>query len=153
MTRLQYIKMCGNFAKHSLPRLSQNIKDLRGLLNAAGHDVSIQDAYLACEQFYLRFFDDIFEFHYNQVAKFLNDIRWKIFEYLRSEYQGALCQKERPDRSYRYRIPEPIVNPFAQAIYWDLMNRVRGEALHAAIRGLRGAPGTPLVRMCWRTLI
>ena len=125
--RLRYIKMCGNIAKHSLARLSRIISDLRGLLKVAGHDVSIQKAHLATAQFFGWFFDDIFIFHSNQIAEFLNDIRWLVFEYLRPEFERSWHRKGRFHWDYGYHVPESVTDPVAQAMYWDLMNRVRGK--------------------------
>ena len=58
--RLRYIKLCGNIAKHNLSRLDQTISDLRRLLEEAGHNVSVQEAYLATENFFDWFFHDTF---------------------------------------------------------------------------------------------
>ena len=125
--RYRYIKMCGNIAKHSLARLSRVIDDLRKLLKAAGYDVSIQTAHLAIDQFYERFFEDIFIFHSNQIVEFLNDVRWTIFEYLQLEYGRSWHAKGRFYGDYGFHIPEEVSDPFAQAMYWELMNRVRGR--------------------------
>ena len=125
--RYRYIKMCGNIAKHSLARLSRVIDDLRKLLKAAGYDVSIQTAHLAIDQFYERFFEDIFMFHSNQIVEFLNDVRWSIFEYLQPEYGRSWHAKGRFYGDYGFHIPEEVSDPFAQAMYWELMNRVRGR--------------------------
>lgn len=125
LERYSYIKMCGNIAKHSLARLSRVISDLRGLLAVAGHELSIQEAHLATEQFYSWFFDDVFMFHSNQIIEFLNEIRWHIFEYLLPEFRRSWYSRGRFEGDYAYHVPESIAAPFAQAMYWDLMNRVR----------------------------
>ena len=125
--RIRCIRVCGNIAKHSLARLSRTISDLRGLLKAAGHDVPIQEAYLAAEQFFEWFFDDVFIFHSNQIVEFLNDIRWRVFEYLRPEYERSWHSRGRFHGDYGYHVPESIADPVAQAMYWDVMNRVRGK--------------------------
>lgn len=123
--RYKYIKMCGNIAKHSLARLNRLISDLRKLLEQAGHEVSIREAHLATEPFFAWFFDDVFMFHSNRIVELLNDIRWRLFEYLQSEYQQSWYQKSRFQGDYGYHIPQSVNDPLAQAMYWDLMNRVR----------------------------
>ena len=127
ISRYRYIKMCGNIAKHSLARLNRNVKDLRKLLKSAGHDVSIQDAYLAMDDFFVWYFDDVFKFHANHITEFLNDIRWEIYQYLLPEYKRSWHTKNEFYGDYGYRVPASIAEPFAQAMYWDLMNRVRGR--------------------------
>ena len=123
--RYKYIKMCGNIAKHSLTRLSLLICDLRKLLAKAGHEVSIQEAHLATNAFFVWFFDDVFMFHSNRIVELLNDIRWHLFEYLQPEYQRSWHPKGRFHGDYGYHVPHTVIDPFAQTMYWDLMNRVR----------------------------
>ena len=125
--RYAYIKMCGNIAKHNRARLSRIIGNLRELLAAAGHDVSIREMSLAIEEFFDWFFNDVFIFHSNQIVEFLNDIRWHLFEYLRPEYERSWYSRGRFQGDYGYHVPESISEPFAKAEYWDLMNRVRRE--------------------------
>lgn len=125
INRFRYIKMCGNIAKHNLDRLTRNIEDFQSLLKAAGHEVSIQNAYLATGDYFTWFFDDVFLFHSNYIVEFLNDIRWDVFEYLHPAYERSWYPRTRFRGDYGYNLPESIVNPFAQAMYWDLMNRVR----------------------------
>ena len=128
--RFRYIKMCGDIAKHNLARLSTNVRHLRKLLKAAGHVVCEQDAYLAIDNFYEWFARDIFIYHSSQIAEFLNNIRWAIFEYLQPEYRRSwhLTDKATPDlQIYGYHIPDEITETVARAMYWDVMNRVRAR--------------------------
>ena len=120
----------GNIAKHNLARLSTNVLHLRKLLETAGHTVSEQDAYLAVENFFEWFFNDIFIYHSSQIAEFLNNIRWAIFEYLQPEYRRSwhLTDKATPDlQRYGYHFPSEINEPVARAMYWNVMNRVRAK--------------------------
>ena len=123
--RYRYLKMCGNNAKHSLPRLSRVVSELHGLLTVAGHKVSIQDANLATKPFFDWFFEDMFIFHSNQIVEFLNDVRWLMFEYLQPEYLRSWYPGGRFTGDYGYHIPDSVTDPFARAMYWDIMNRVR----------------------------
>jgi len=126
--RHRYIKMCGDIAKHNIARLASNVVHLRKLLEASGHAVSEQEAYLAVESFFTWFHDDIFIYHSSQIAEFLNNIRWSIFDYLQPEYLRSwhLTAKATPDfQIYGYYIPLEITEPIAHAMYWDMMNRVR----------------------------
>lgn len=128
--RFRYIKICGDIAKHNLARLSTNVRHLRKLLKTAGHAVSEQDAYLAIDNFFEWFAEDIFIYHSSQIAEFLNNIRWAIFEYLQPEYRRSwyLTDNATPDLAiYGYHIPDEITETVARAMYWDVMNRVRAK--------------------------
>ena len=128
ITRYRYLRMCGDIAKHHLGRLSVNAHHIRKLLEQAGTDIGEQEAYLAIEDFFQWFFDSIFLYHSSQIAEFLNNIRWAIFRYLEPEYRRShhLTQDATPDfHAYGYHVPEPIAEPIARAMYWDVMNRVR----------------------------
>jgi hypothetical protein len=128
--RFRYIKMCADITKHSLARLATNVGHLRRLLEAAGHAVSEQEAYLAVENFFEWFHDDIFIYHSSQIGEFLNNIRWAIYDYLQPEFQrswhpivGATPQFP----IYSYRVPTEIMEPVAHSMYWDAMNRSRSK--------------------------
>lgn len=128
--RYHYIKLCGDIAKHNLARLSTNVGHIRALLEASGHPVSEQLGYLAVESFFEWFHDNIFVYHSSQIAEFLNNIRWAIFEYLKPEFARAWRELEPPDSEfpqYTYDIPKACTEPIARAMYWDLMNRVRAK--------------------------
>lgn len=128
VARYRYIKMCGDIAKHNLARLATNVGHLQTLLKTAGHVVSEQEAYLTVADFFEWFHCDIFLYHSSQVAEFLNNIRWAIFEYLKSEFSRSwhLTGRFISDiPAYSYRIPAEISEPVAHAMYWELMNRVR----------------------------
>jgi hypothetical protein len=128
--RYRYIKICGDIAKHNLARLATNVRHIRALLVASGHAVSEQEAYLAVENFFEWFHDDIFIYHSSQIAEFLNNIRWAIYDYLRPEFARSwhLTERATPDFPiYAYRYPDGCTEPVARAMYWDVMNRVRAK--------------------------
>ncbi len=130
VARYRYIKMCGDIAKHNLARLATNVGHLRKLLEAAGHAVSEQEAYLAVENFFEWFHDDIFIYHSSQIAELLNNIRWAIFDYLQPEFRRSwhLTEKATPSfPMYAYHVPAEITEPIARAMYWDVLNRVRSK--------------------------
>ena len=130
MPRIRYIQMCGDIAKHNLARLERRVKDLRKLLEVAKPSVSEQDAYLAVEGFFEWFQGNIFIYHSSQIAEFLNNIRWSIYEFLQPEFQRSW---DLPDDgttdfpAYKYRVPSDVTEPLAQAMYWNLMNRSRSR--------------------------
>jgi hypothetical protein len=121
LPRYRYIKICGDIAKHNVARLATNVRHIRALLEESGHPVSEQDGYLAVENFYEWFHEDIFTCHSSQIAEFLNNIRWAIFDYLKPEFARSTSG------CTMYDIPRNCTEPVARAMYWDLMNRVRAE--------------------------
>lgn len=137
VARYRYIKMCGDIAKHNLTRLATNVGHLRKVLAASGHAVSEQEAYLAIENFFDWFHDDFFIYHSSQIAEFLNNIRWAIFDYLQLEFRRSyhISEKATPTFPlYGYSVPADITKPVARAMYWNLMNRVRsGPWVHRFI--------------------
>jgi hypothetical protein len=130
IARYRYIKMCGDIAKHNLARLATNAGHLRKLLKTAGHSVSEQQAYLAIENFFEWFHNDIFIYHSSQIAEFLNNIRWAVYEYLQPEFRRSFHLTDQATRDfpiYNYRVPAEIGEPVALAMYWDAMNRSRSK--------------------------
>ena len=104
--RYRYIRMCGDIAKHNLAHLSRNVRYLHRLLGNADHEVSEQETYLAVENFFEWFFDNIFIYHSSHIAEFLNNIRWAIFEYLKPEYERSWHLTANCDaRLSRVRLP------------------------------------------------
>ena len=125
--RQLYIKMCGDIAKHNLAHLSANAGRLKQLLKQAKHPIDEHDIYLAIDDFFNWFFDDIFIYHSSQIAEFLNNIRWEIFYYLKPEFNRSWHPTAglSPDLTgYSYHIPEGIAEPIARAMYWKVMNQV-----------------------------
>lgn len=128
VSRLQYIRICGDVAKHNLARLEANVKRLRDLMVAAGNPISENEAYLAIPSFYEWFADNIFIYHASQIAEQLNNIRWAIYDYLQPEFRRSWHRKEGWTElfpMYGYHVPAEITEPIAYAMYWDVMNRSR----------------------------
>jgi hypothetical protein len=90
--RISFINISGNIAKHSFPRLSVNAREIQKLLELNGHQIDIEQAYLAMPDFYQWFHTDIFAYHSSAIGEFLNNIRWGIYDYLRPEFLRS-CKK------------------------------------------------------------
>jgi hypothetical protein len=130
ITRIQYIQMCGDIAKHNLARLEKRVNDLPKLLEVAKPPVSKQDVYLAVEGFFEWFQSNIFIYHSSQIAEFLNNIRWSIYEYLQPEFQRSWHRTDNgatDSPAHEYRVPSDVTEPLEQAMYWNLMNRSRSQ--------------------------
>lgn len=128
VSRLQYIRICGDIAKHNLARLEANVKRLRDLMAAAGSPISESEAHLAIPSFNEWFADNVFIYHASHIAEHLNNIRWEIYHYLQQEFRRSWYRKEGWTAlfpMYGYHVPAEIVEPIACAMYWDAMNRSR----------------------------
>jgi hypothetical protein len=124
ISRLNFLKMCGDISKHNFLRSVGVAEELRQILVASGASVELEDAMLALDDFYGRFHTDILNYHSSTIAEFLNNIRWGIYEYLQPEFRRSIVWEEGNPRKYHYTYPVGIKNHFAKQCYWDLMNEV-----------------------------
>lgn len=126
ISRITFVKICGDIAKHNFLRLSQNVKRVQNVLAAHGHQIDEGQAYLVLPEFYEWFHTDMFNYHASTIAEFLNNLRLEIFAYLQPEFVRAYHEVE-PAPMYRFHIPPAITQPIAKGMYWELMNMVRGR--------------------------
>lgn len=127
LTRLAFLKLCGNISKHNFLRSIGVAEDLRNILSNNGISVSLEEAVLAMEDFYNGFHNDILGYHASTIAEFLNNIRWGIYEYLKPERERSIVWKCYDPPDYRYTYPANITSRLAQDYYWEMMNVVRNE--------------------------
>ena len=125
ISRLNFLKMCGDISKHNVPRSVGVAEELQQTLAASGVSVELEDAMLALGDFYERFHTDILNYHSSTIAEFLNNIRWGIYEYLQPEFRRSIVWEGGNPRKYRYTFPIGVENNFAKQCYWALMNDVR----------------------------
>lgn len=123
--RRESIYICGNISKHNLARLTGATKRLDEILRRHNVTVGHLKALHILDDFYVRFHEDIFEYHSTVIAELLNNVRWGIHDYLNPEYLGAKVQNASDQTKYSYRYPEDVSDDFARSCYWDLMNTVR----------------------------
>jgi hypothetical protein len=130
ITRLESIKICSNIAKHNFSRLSEDVGRIRAILERNGRPVTEEEAYLLLPDFYEWFHTNIFAYHTSRIGEMLNNILWGIYDYLLQEFARAY-RKTKPDDpndiTYGYSVPANIRDGLAKAMYWDLMNDVRGK--------------------------
>jgi len=125
LSRITFLKMCGDLSKHNFLRAIGVAEDLKALLVDSGIKADLEDALLALPEFYQRFHSDILNYHASTITAFLNDIRWGIFEYLQPEFNKSIVWESRDPPNYRYTYPNGIESKFAKECYWELMNEVR----------------------------
>lgn len=125
--RVNFLKICGNTAKHSFARLEVTADLITKVFKKNGIKIDIKQGFLALPDFYEWFHNDIFSYHASTIAEYLNNIRWGIFGYLQPEFSQSFEWLDAQEVGYRYNYPEDCLRPLAQAIYWDLMNKVRSR--------------------------
>lgn len=125
LTRMAFLKMCGNIAKHNFLRLIGVAEELKGILSRSGVTVALDEAVLALDDFYGWFHSDILNYLASTIAEFLNNIRWGIYEYLQPEFERSIVWESREPPKYRYTYPAGVMSALARSYYWDLMNDVR----------------------------
>lgn len=125
LTRLTFLKMCGNISKHNFLRAIGVAEELKEILSKSDINIELDSALLALADFYERFHTDIFNYHASTIAEFLNNIRWGIFEYLQPEFQSSIVWDKTTPLLYQYTYPNGVVTKLAQECYWEIMNEVR----------------------------
>ncbi len=125
ISRLNFLKMCGDISKHNVLRSVGVAEELQQTLAAIDVPVGLEDAMLVLGDFYKRFHTDILNYHSSTIAEFLNNIRWGIYEYLQPEFRRSIVWEGGNPPKCRYTFPIGIENNFAKQRYWDLMNEVR----------------------------
>lgn len=125
ISRVEYLRMCGDIAKHNFSRLSRNVQKLRRILENNGHAIDENQGYLALPNFFEWFHGDLFNYHASEITRHLNNIRWSIRRYLQPAYTAAYKTTEGL-AGYTFDVPAQIADPLGRAMWWDLMNKVRG---------------------------
>lgn len=125
LSRLTFLKMCGNISKHNFLRAIGVAEELKGILSKSGITIELDSALLALSDFYERFHTDILNYHASTIAEFLNNIRWGIYEYLQPEFQSSIVWDKTTPPLYRYTYPNGVEAKLAQECYWEIMNEVR----------------------------
>jgi hypothetical protein len=125
LSRLKFLKMCGNISKHNFLKAVGVAKDLQDLLENGGVSATIEEALVALADFHERFHTGILNYHSSTIAEFLNNIRWGIYEYLQPEFRRSIVWEGGDPPKYRYTYPPEVQAPLAQQCYSELMNEVR----------------------------
>lgn len=126
--RINYLKICGTASKHGFTRLGEIVRRIRQVLADNGTAIDEGQSYLVIPDFQEWFRDNVFIASSTTIAFFLNEIRWGIYRYLRTEFERS----HRPNivlgyEGYRFDVPSEITDPLIISMYWSLMNEARSE--------------------------
>ena len=105
ISRISFLKMCGNISKHNFLRSVGVAEELRKTLAENGVSVTMEDSLLMLADFYERFHTDILNYHSSTIAEFLNNIRWGIYEYMQPEFRRSIVWEGGDPPKYRYIYP------------------------------------------------
>ncbi|MGD0191024.1 MAG: hypothetical protein ABSD74_09810 [Rhizomicrobium sp.] len=122
--RIAFITICGNIAKHSFAGLSRDSKLIAKTLSENGINLDDEQRFLIIPEFYEWFHENIFSYHLNALAEFLNNLRWGIHAYLEEVWMRAYAKDDPAATKYRYEYPDHCTHVLPQSMFWDLMNRV-----------------------------
>lgn len=120
--RREFIKICGNIAKHNFSRLSRILNDLRNIMRRSNISLDDEDALLILDDIYERFHTDILSYHASTLVEHMNEIRWGVHFYLKPEFEKSIVHEGGNPPKYHYTYPEGVSTKFARNCYWDLMN-------------------------------
>lgn len=139
--RHEFIKICGNIAKHNFSRLSRIVIDLRNIMRRSNINLDDEDALLILDDIYERFHTDILSYHTSTLVEYMNEIRWGIYFYLKPEFEKSIVHEGGNPHKYHYTYPEGVNTKFARNCYWELMNGLLSKPYVPRFRT------TPLMKM------
>lgn len=113
-----------DMCKHNFARLEGRIKQIQQMLARHGLEVDEGDLYIELPVFQEWLYDHLFSYHASTIAEFLNNIRWAIYSYLRSEFERAFRRID-DDIRYTFAAPPGLEAGLAHGMYWRLMNATR----------------------------
>lgn len=125
MPRIVLFQTVADLSKHNFSRLEDRVRQLREMLALHGHQVDERLIYIELPVFQEWLYDHLFSYHATTIGEYLNNIRWAIYVYLKPEFERAFRQE--PDSIfYTFDVPAIITDDLAYAVYWELMNHMRG---------------------------
>ncbi|MGH1353843.1 MAG: hypothetical protein ACRBBS_02005 [Thalassovita sp.] len=126
--RREWIRICGDIAKHSFARLEPNVAKIVRILRDHGKDVDAAKGYELLPDFSDWFHSNILAYHASTIAEFLNNIRLALHTYLKPEFCRSFSRTD-AEGGYKFEIPKEIEQDLARSMYWELLNRCRHEPL------------------------
>lgn len=126
--RIDFIRMGGDIGKHNFLRLGAQAAKLQKILGDNGVTIDESQAYAALPDCWDWFHTHLFAYHASTLAEFLNNIRYAIRLYIKPVAESRYRITGKIDDYldlYTYDCPSEIVNEFAWAQYYGLLNSTR----------------------------
>ena len=124
ITRIDYLKMCGDVCKHNYLRSIGVADTLRTVISESGISITQEQAMLTLPDFYEKFSEDILIYLASHFCEMLNNICWGIYRYMIPEFQRSYHRSNGNLAGYSFRVPEDIKSDYARDCYWELMNGI-----------------------------
>ncbi|ESX24170.1 hypothetical protein [Mesorhizobium sp. LSJC264A00] len=125
--RMTFIKICGNIVKHNFSRLQADAQKIQKVLRDNGRRVKEETIYEILPAFKEWYHDNVLNYHLSTIAEFLNNIRWAIYEYLQPHFRKSFVRQGGDPPRYTFKVPTKLRRSAVRGLYWDLMNKARGE--------------------------
>lgn len=125
ITRIEFLYICGNIGKHHPFRLNAVVRKLLDIFKRTNPSSTTDQAFLALEEFYQWFHQNIFYYHLTRICELLNNLNWGIQWYLEPTYCDVY--KRRDEIEFEYIYPPAIDNQLVRYYFWKLMNTVRAK--------------------------
>ena len=126
--RIDFIRMGGDIGKHNFLRLGGQAARLQKILKENGVTIDESQAYAALPDCWDWFHTHLFAYHASTIAEFLNNMRYAIRIYAtpaaKTRYRVTGKIDDYLDM-YTYDRPAEIVNDFAWAQYFSLLDSTR----------------------------
>lgn len=126
--RREWIRICGDIAKHSFARLEPNVAKIVRILRDHDKNVEVAKGYELLPEFSDWFHNNILAYHASTIAEFLNNIRLELHAYLKPEFCRSFSRTD-AEGGYKFEVPKEIEQDLPRSMYWELMNRCRIEPL------------------------
>ena len=126
--RIDFIRMGGDIGKHNFLRLGGQAAKLQKILAENGVIIDENQAYAALPDCWDWFHTHLFAYHASTLAEFLNNIRYAIRLYAAPVAEARYRVTGKIDEyldMYTYDRPTEIVNEFAWAQYYGLLDSTR----------------------------
>lgn len=121
--RIDFIRMSGDIGKHNFLRLAGQANTLRRIMAENEVEIDESDAYLALADCWDWFHTHLLAYHASTIAEFLNNIRYAIRLYITPVATERYRVTGNVDglQMFTFERPDEIVNKFAWAQYFELM--------------------------------
>lgn len=125
--RIWVFRTAADLAKHNFSRLAGQVRLIHRMLVEHGREIDEALIYMALPNVEEWLGEHLLVYHASTLAEFLNNIRLAIYTYLRPEFLRSFRRQE--DTLYTFDVPTEIGGGLPRAMYWRLMNALRGPPI------------------------
>lgn len=127
VSRLEFLKISGNYSKHNLSRLTGVSRDVATILRNHGYSVPVEYIPLALDDFREHLEENYFVYYGTWLSELMNNVRWGLQAYLEPTFSHSYRADSNDAFRYTYQYPADIQENVPRQWFWRLMNNVRGR--------------------------